>query len=349
MPTLKIYTYNLPLKHPFVISRRSFEVQTGIIVEISDGKNSGYGEATYNPYYLNTEPQKMAQIIASALEQTTINPLEAPFQNWEHLLKSMSNHRFALCALDVALWDFYSKVKGMTLRKLWGFPDQPSTQTSYTLSLEDIPTTIERIKENKYPIYKVKLGIGDDLQRLRAIREVTEAELWVDVNGAWSLNQAIEMSHELKVLGIRFIEQPMPYDHWEAMQQLYEASALPIIADESCRLPEDVAKCASCFHGINIKVMKAGGLTPTLSMLKEAEKLGLKKMIGCMTESTIGISAIAQFSPVLDFADMDGPLFLKEDIASGVHISNGDLILNKESGAGSKLFKPLEIIFQSSL
>jgi L-alanine-DL-glutamate epimerase-like enolase superfamily enzyme len=159
----------------------------------------------------------------------------------------------------------------------------------------------------------------------------------VDANTAWTPEQSIYFSMALKDLGVEFIEQPLKADNWEGMKKVFEASALPIMADESCILESDVERCHGYFHGINIKLMKCGGLTPALRMIKKARTLGLKVMVGCMTESTIGCSAIAQLLPLLDYVDMDGCLLVDDQISTGITIDYGKIIYAKEFGTGAKL------------
>jgi L-alanine-DL-glutamate epimerase-like enolase superfamily enzyme len=167
------------------------------------------------------------------------------------------------------------------------------------------------------------------------LRDNTDAVLRIDANCAWTADQTIEFSHRLKELNVEFIEQPMPAEASVAdMKKVFENSALPVIADESCISEEDVDKCAGLFHGVNIKVVKCGGLTPALRMIRRARELDMKVMVGCMTESTVGISGIAQLLPLLDYVDMDGPLLLAKDIAQGVSIDKGVVSYSDVKGNG---------------
>jgi L-alanine-DL-glutamate epimerase-like enolase superfamily enzyme len=159
----------------------------------------------------------------------------------------------------------------------------------------------------------------------------------VDANGGWTAEQTIRFAPELAALGVEFIEQPLRADDWEGAKQVYEQSALPIIADESCIVESDVDKCAGYFHGINIKLTKCGGITPARRMIARARELGLRVMVGCMTESSVGISAIAQLLPLLDYADLDGSLLIVNDPATGVTFDNGRVIYASENGTGAHL------------
>jgi L-alanine-DL-glutamate epimerase-like enolase superfamily enzyme len=170
------------------------------------------------------------------------------------------------------------------------------------------------------------------------LRKHTNAVFRIDANGAWTAAQTVAMAPALKELGVEFIEQPLKADDWAGMEKVAHHSVLPIIADESCIVEEDVAHCALHFNGINIKLTKCGGLTPALRMIQEGRELGMKIMVGCMTESTVGISAIGQLLPQLDYVDMDGPLLITNDIASGIQIrEDGSIQFPTLGGSGIKL------------
>jgi L-Ala-D/L-Glu epimerase / N-acetyl-D-glutamate racemase len=188
-----------------------------------------------------------------------------------------------------------------------------------------------------WPIYKIKLGTDRDLEIVRALRQHTNAIFRVDANCGWTAEQTIRNSFELKSLGVEFIEQPLKADQWDAMRRVRAQSVLPIIADESCIVESDVERCAGVFHGINIKLVKCGGLTPARRMIAKARQLGLSVMVGCMTESTVGISAIAQLLPLLDYVDMDGAVLLAKDIADGVRLDRGRCLYPDRPGHGVAL------------
>jgi len=175
------------------------------------------------------------------------------------------------------------------------------------------------------------------LEIVRQLRRHTDAVFRVDANCGWTADETIRNASALRDLNVEFIEQPLPADALDQMPRVCAGSALPIIADESCGVPEDVQRCCGCFHGVNVKLVKCGGLSPARRMIAQARQLGLKVMVGCMTESTVGISAIAQLTPLLDYVDMDGALLLAEDIASGVRIERGRVILPDENGCGVRL------------
>ena len=193
-----------------------------------------------------------------------------------------------------------------------------------------------KLQAHPWPIYKVKVGTPDDIDQLRALRKLTDAPFRVDANEGWTFEETKKLLPELQQLNVTLLEQPLPRDEREAMKEIKAIAAIPLFADESCRTEDEVKKCAEGFHGINIKLTKCGGITPALRMIKEARALGLKVMMGSMNESTIGSAAVANLLPLLDEADADGPLLLKEDVATGLKYDNGFIQLSGGSGLGIK-------------
>jgi L-alanine-DL-glutamate epimerase-like enolase superfamily enzyme len=254
------------------------------------------------------------------------------------MVSRLGHNRFALCALDEAAHDLWGKRLGQPVYKLWGLSLDRVPLSNYTIGIDTVERMVAKMREfADWPIYKIKMGTPDDLRIVRELRQHTQATFRVDANTSWSVEQTIGNSRELKAIGVEFIEQPLARDDWEGLKRVYSESALPIIADESCQIEEDVDRCHRHFHGINIKLMKAGGLTPARRMIDRARQLGLKVMVGCMTESSIGISAIAQVLPLLDYVDMDGAVLLAKDIASGVQVDRGRAIFPDENGTGARL------------
>jgi L-alanine-DL-glutamate epimerase-like enolase superfamily enzyme len=194
-----------------------------------------------------------------------------------------------------------------------------------------------KIIETPWPIYKIKLGTEHDVEIVSELRKITNAVFRIDANCAWTVEETLRNAIQLKELGVEFIEQPLHSDDWDGMKYLKKESVLPLIADESCQRYEDVEKCVEGFHGINIKLMKCGGLTPALKMIKQARELNLKVMAGCMAESTVGISNLAQIAPLLDYIDADGGMLIKNDTANGVSLKYGRIAYPKENGSGITL------------
>ncbi|MGO4905291.1 dipeptide epimerase [Flavobacterium sp. W20_MBD1_R3] len=328
--------YNLKLKHTFTISRESIDFQPSLIVELNSDGFSGFGEATSNPYYKTTVPimiqdlEKIRSIIENTIDET-------PEAFWSKIHSYLKDDMFALCALDMAYTDLYARKKGKKLYELWNYSIAKNPLTDYTIGIASIEKMVSKMKELPWPIYKIKLGTKEDIAIVTELRKHTNAIFRIDANCGWGVEETIKNAIELKKLGVEFLEQPLKADHWEGHKEVFNHSVLPIIADESCIIEEDVAKCHHHFHGVNIKLVKCGGLTPGRRMIQEAKKLGLKTMVGCMTESTVGISAIAHLLPQLDYVDMDGALLLSEDIASGVTIDFGKINYSDLNGTGVTL------------
>ena len=330
---LIVKEYILQLKHTFTISRESIDVQPSLIVELESDGLSGFGEATSNPYYNITVPMMMTDLekIRTLIEKSDHL---APEEFWQLIHPYLRENMFALCALDMAYTDLYARKKGKKLYEYWNYSIHNNPLTDYTIGIASIDKMVSKMKELPWPIYKIKLGTHEDIAIVKELRKHTDAIFRIDANCGWGIEETINNAVELKKLGVEFLEQPMKADHWEAHKEVFKYSVLPIIADESCIIEEDVAKCHNHFHGVNIKLVKCGGLTPGKKMIEEAKKLGLKTMVGCMTESSVGISAIAHLLPQLDYVDMDGALLLAEDIATGVTIKNGKIFYSDLNGTG---------------
>jgi L-alanine-DL-glutamate epimerase-like enolase superfamily enzyme len=339
MIRLATHDFQLPLRHVFSISRESTSVQPTLIVELSDGTHRGYGEATTNKYYGAT-----LELMRGALESVrsiveSAEPLE-PEKLWEKTWPVLKDNPFAQCALDEAAWDLYGKQQGAPVYKLWGLSTERVPQSNYTIGIDTIEVMVKKMLEMPgWSIYKIKLGTKQDIEIVRELRKHTDAVFRVDANCGWSADEAIANSKELAKLGVEFIEQPLPAKEWDAVKRVYQESALPIVADESCIAESDVQRCVGHFHGVNVKLVKCGGLTPARRMVTKARELGMKAMVGCMTESTVGISAVAQLLPLLDYVDMDGAALLASDIAVGVKVDRGRAVFPKENGTGVTLSK----------
>jgi len=328
--------YELKLKHTFAISRESIDVQPSLIVILKDGDLSGYGEATSNPYYNKTVPVMTADLLAvkTIIEE---NSGLAPEDFWAKMYPHLKHDMFALCALDLAYNDLYARKKGKKLYDLWGYDISNNPMTDYTIGIASIEKMVEKMKELPWPIYKIKLGTKEDIKIVTELRKHTNAIFRIDANCGWGVEETINNAKALKELGVEFLEQPMKADAWDDHKEVYQKSVLPIIADESCQIEADVAKCHNHFHGVNVKLVKCGGLTSARRMLNQAKDLGMKRMVGCMTESSVGISAIAHLLPLLNYVDMDGAILLAEDIATGVTLNNGVISYSELNGTGVTL------------
>ena len=330
---LQIHKQELILKDPFTISRSTRTRVDSLVVALTDGPYIGYGEATANPYYHTTT----AMFERELLEKKTLLEIDAamePADFWAYLAPHFRNNSFLLCALDEAYADLFAKKRGIRLFEYWKLNEKNAPFSSYTIGIDTIDIMLKKMKETPFPIYKIKLGTKNDLKIVSELRKHSTAIFRIDANCGWTPEETVQNSKQLQVLGVEFIEQPLPSNDLEGQMYVMKNSVLPIVADESCQVESDVKKCASFFHGVNIKLMKCGGLTPAKRMIDEAKKLGLKTMLGCMTESSVGISALAQLAPLVDFTDMDGALLIKNDPAKGVIIKEGKVTYSKINGTG---------------
>ncbi len=297
------------------------------------GNLVGYGEAPAITYYNITVEQLIADIESkkNLIEKFAFT---TPDRYWHYLHHLTPNNPFLVCALDMAAWDLYGKMRNQPLYKLWNTEWKNIPACDYTLGIDSIDKMVEKMQQHPWPVYKIKMGTENDIATIEVLRKHTDAIFRVDANAAWTLNEALEKIPLLKDLGVELVEQPLAKDNWDDMKLLHEQSSLPLFADESCVFENDVEKCADCFHGINIKLVKCSGITPALRMIEKARQLNLKVMMGSMNECTVGSAAIAHFLPQLDYVDMDGPLLLKEDIATGLTYNNGVVTISDVPGLG---------------
>jgi L-alanine-DL-glutamate epimerase-like enolase superfamily enzyme len=337
MLKLRIIPVTLHLRSTFRISRESRDKSDNLIVAISDGDYIGLGETAAHLYY-RTTIDGLSKNIENC--RTFLGDLTDfhPEELWPNLLTLTGGDRFALCALDNALWDLWAQRQGKPLYACWGLSTQSNVPSDITIGLGSIEEMIEKLNDYPdWPIYKIKLGTSNDITIIKKIREHTDAVLRVDANCAWSSGSGSACAESLSELNVEFIEQPLKADDWEGLRTLHASSPLPLIADESCIVEEDVARCSEFFDGINIKLMKCGGITPALRMIKLARKMDLMVMAGCMTESSVGISAVAQILPLLDAVDMDSALLIKNDPADGVSLDKGVCMYPERPGFGIAL------------
>ncbi len=333
---LKYKSFDLELKHTFGIARSSHKIQRTLIVSLEQGDFTGYGEAVENSYYGFTIEGMIGRLeeLRSEIENYS---LENPEEFWDYMNQFLDKNRFLHCAIDIAANDLYGKIKDKPLYKLWGLNTDNIPMTNYTIGLDKIDVMISKMRDFPWPLYKIKLGTNKDIEIVKTLRNFSDSRFRIDANASWGVEETISNSIELKKLGVEFIEQPLEARDWSGMEKVYAKSQLPLIADEACRTEVDVPKSVNRFHGINVKLVKAGGLTPARQMIIEAKKLGLKTMVGCMTESSVGIAAVGQLLPYLDYVDMDGALLLKNDIAKTHKIVDGKITLSDLPGTGVEM------------
>ena len=324
----------LRTKHPFIIARGGQSDYRTAWVRLTDQDgHEGWGEAAPSKFYGETADSVAAALkfYGSALPEDPFN-LEDAEGRWATMLRGNAAARAALSA---ALHDLVGKRLGVPLYRLWGLDPCKAPKSTFTIGLD----TPERIKAKvreaeQFPILKVKLGTDRDLEILRAIREATDKEIRVDANCGWTVKGAIRMLPVLDEFGVTVLEQPLPPDDLDGLAIITAQSDIPVIADESCKTVTDIPPLVGKVDGINIKLAKCGGLREALRMIAVARAHGLMVMVGCMIESTLGITAAAHFTPLVDIVDLDGAALLANDPFVGAHIDGGQVTLPSAPGLG---------------
>ena len=314
MLSIKYKSLNTEFIYPFTTAHGLKTHQPALLIAIEFNGVLGIGEAPAIHYY-DVTVESMIDELLSKIEVLRQYSFTEPDRFWHFCHHLFPKNPFLVCALDMAYWNLYAKIKGKSVGELL-FPNQLSDiqtnpLTDYTLGIDTQEMMVEKMKANPWPIYKIKMSSREDLETLKVLRLHTNSIFRIDANASLSLDETIFLLPHLTELGVELLEQPLAKDAWEDMQIVKEQNMLPLIADESCVSEQDVRKCAISFDGINIKLTKCGGMTPAARMVAEAKQLNLKVMMGCMNETEPGSLAIAQFLPVLDYVDMDGPLLLK--------------------------------------
>lgn len=338
MIRLELKTFDLQLRDPFTIARSTTTVQPTLVVELHRDGLVGLGEATANDYY-GASLENMSRALREVEPRLREIKLENPAEVWRDLDPVLRANRFAQCALDCAMWDLFAQQHGLPLYRLWGFDeDAACPPTCYTLGIDSPEVMLRKMRAMPdWPIYKIKLDHTGGLENVRYLRQFTSAIFRVDANCSWRSEQVLPMADELARLNVELIEQPLPGDAYADMRPLKGKSPLPLMADESCQVESDVDRCIDCFDAINVKLVKCGGLTPARRMITRAKQNGLKVMVGCMTESSIGIAAGVHLLPLLDYADLDGALLLAGDIATGLDWQAGYCKMPSSPGLGVAL------------
>lgn len=330
---LSYFPYNLKFRHPFTISKGTKTHQPTLIVKLEHFGIKGYGEAPAITYY-DITVEKMIEDIERKKTFIEKFAFTEPERYWHYLHHLLPQNPFLVCALDIAAWDLFGKMQNKKLYEIWKGDTSKNPLTDYTIGIDNIDTMVSKLKERSWPIYKIKVGTADDIGIVKALRDNTNAILRVDANAGWDLETALQLIPQLKALRVEMVEQPLAKDNWEGMKILYQQSSLPLFADEACVAEKDVEKCKDHFHGVNIKLTKCSGITPARRMIQKARELNMQIMIGCMNESTIGSAAIAHLLPFIDHVDMDGPLLLEEDVATGIGYDFGKIIYSDKPGLG---------------
>jgi L-alanine-DL-glutamate epimerase-like enolase superfamily enzyme len=301
-----------PFRHPFTISKGTKTHQPALLVELEYFGFKGYGEAPAITYYDITVEQMIADL-ESKKQLVEKFSFSDPERYWHYLHHLFPKNPFLVCALDMAAWDLFGKMKKLPLYQYWKLDPAYAPVTDFTIGLATPEMMLQKMLEQPWPIYKIKMAAPEDILTIQLLRKHTNASFRIDANAAWDLHTARELLPQLKALDVQLVEQPLAKDNWEGMKKLYEESELPLFADESCVAENDVEKCVNHFHGINIKLTKCSGITPARRMIADARTKGLKVMLGCMNEAVVGTAALAHLAPLADFIDMDGPLLLLDE------------------------------------
>jgi L-Ala-D/L-Glu epimerase len=332
---INTYTIALKSKYPFRIAHGVRLSTDTFIVELLKKGISGLGEATPVPYYGIT-PEVMDEVILKNKNLIETTEWNHPAELWT-VLNPVLNNTFVQCAIDLAAYDIWAKTQDKKLYEALSLQLNTSIKSNYTIGIDEPEIMTQKMLEYDFPIYKIKLGTAQDIEIVKYLRSKTKAVFRIDANCAWEVDEAIKNIAVFKYLNVEFIEQPLKADNIEGMRELKKNSLLPLVADESCIKEADVDACFGLFDGVNIKLAKCGGLTPALRMIDNARSKNMRVMMGCMTESSIGISSIAHVTPLLDYVDMDGALLISNDPASGVKVENGNLIFPDKNGNGASL------------
>ncbi|MBF6596724.1 MAG: dipeptide epimerase [Fermentimonas sp.] len=327
--------YNLQLKHTFTISGFSRTTTPVVLTKIEYDGLVGYGEASLPPYLGETQ-----ESVISFLKKVDLSGFTNPTQIEEivNYIDSLAiNNTAAKASVDIALHDLAGKIIGSPWYKIHGLNKYDVPDTTFTIGIDTDEVVREKTREvmDSYNILKVKVGGPDDKRMIRAIRSVTNLPLAVDANQGWKDRyEAIEMIHWLKEQGVVMVEQPIPKNDLDNIALLTQESPLPIFADESIQRLEDINRLKGVFSGINIKLMKCTGMHEAWKMRKLAKSLGMKVMMGCMTETSCAISAASQIYAGMDFADLDGALLIANDCFSGAYLQQGKIIASDMPGIG---------------
>lgn len=326
----------LETRHPFVIARGGYAAHENVVVHITDKDGiEGIGEAAPNRYY--GESVATAQ---SAFEQFA--PVLGSADSWSleaidaSLNRVLRGNNSAKSAISAALHDIIGKRLGVPVHRLWGLDPGDAGESSYTIGIADNDGLRQRVADAAgYPILKVKLGTDRDMEIIRVVRDAAPSKrLRVDANAAWTASHAVRMIDFLADNDVEFVEQPVPQHDIEGLRFVRSRSRLPIIADESCLVSTDVPRLAGAVDGINLKLAKCGSLREALRIVHVARAFGMSVMAGCMIESSLGISAVAQLAPLLDHADFDGAALLSNDPYDGATIDQGKIRLGSGPGLG---------------
>ncbi|NWJ49679.1 MAG: dipeptide epimerase [Bacteroidetes bacterium] len=331
---LRFRPYTLNLKHVFTLSTSSRSTTPVVLTELEYDGIIGYGEASMPPYLGESH-----ESVLKFLSKIDLSSFDDPFE-MENILGYVdqieTGNKAAKASVDIALHDLVGKIMKQPWYKIWGYDPSKTPSTSFTIGIDTPEVIRQKVKETDiYKILKVKLGRDTDKMMIETIRQITDKPICVDINQGWTDKQfALDMAFWLHERGIVFIEQAMPKERIDDNAWLTERSPIPTIGDEAVQRLDDVLKAHKVYSGINIKLMKCTGMREAHKMVTLAKALGMKVMIGCMTETSCAISAASQLSPMADWADLDGALLISNDVYKGMEVHNGKVTLNTLPGIG---------------
>jgi L-Ala-D/L-Glu epimerase / N-acetyl-D-glutamate racemase len=322
---LSVEPLDLPLKHTFTIARSSENVARTAVVRVRWNGLEGLGETAPIPRY-----GESVESVISALRALELG--DDPYA-LETLLAGLSPAQ--ACGLDIALHDLIGKDLDRPLWRLLGLDPARTPQTSFTIGIATLEATLEKVREvGEHPVIKVKLGIGAEIETIEAIRSIYTGTIRVDANEGWTPEQSVEILTQLARHEIEFCEQPIPAGSPEKLRWIRERSPIPIVTDEDSKDAGDLPALRGCVDGINVKLVKCGGIRGALNMIHTARALGLRIMLGCMVESQILTTAAAHLSPLVDWADLDGPFLTARDPFAGITYAGGKIVLPDGPGLG---------------
>ena len=332
--TLRFRPYTLELHHVFTVASFSRTTTPVVLTELEYEGIIGYGEASMPPY-LGESQESVTQF----LRKVDLSAFSSPFETEEILTyidRLDSKNTAAKAAVDIALHDLLGKIMQQPFYKIWGLNPDLIPPTSYTIGIDTEDMIRKKaVEASQFKILKVKLGLDTDKMIIDTIRSVTDVPLCADVNQGWkNKEEALEMAHWLHERNVVFLEQPMPKEMLAENAWLTERSPIPTIADEGCQRLSDIVTLKDVYTGINIKLMKCTGMREAKRMAELARALGMKVMLGCMTETSCAISAAAQLAPLVDWADLDGALLISNDLYDGMTVEGGTCILPDRPGIG---------------
>jgi L-alanine-DL-glutamate epimerase-like enolase superfamily enzyme len=331
---LKFIPYDLQLKHVFTIASNSRTSTPVVLTEIEYDGIMGYGEASMPPYL--GESHETVLKFLSSLDLTQFGDPFLIEDILDYVGKVAPGNYAAKASVDIALHDLVGKIVKKPWFRLWGLDPSKTPFTSFTIGIDTPEVIKQKVDEaNPYKVLKVKLGAGTDKEMINTIRKVTDKPICVDVNQGWKDKKlALDMILWLKDKNVLFVEQPMPKSQVDDLAWVTQNSPLPVIADEAVQTAADLLSAKGVYSGVNIKLMKCGGMNAAYKMAQLARLMGMKVMIGCMTETSCAVSAAAQLSPLVDWADLDGNLLINNDCFDGIKILDGKVTLNERPGIG---------------